>query len=218
MDMFSIILILLCLGGWLFLGVWSLCSVKTETGASRGLIGLAGIFVIVGALGFFGSFLSAAGGLNWLPPSFEWPVGLASGVVSTKDHFFVVPHTPSGRVQVYDRHWKFVRGWHVDADGGTFQLKTSEAGRVEVITARGQWHYVFDLSGNLLSKQNYSPASYSFLEKEGQSQLVPTAPWLWVLSNPSYAWLSGAAGLALFFAVEKLSRKKRLANKQSLNP
>jgi len=198
----------LVLGVWLFLGVLSLCWIKTETGGKRWLTGLAGIFVIVGALGFFGSFISASGGLNWLPPSFEWPVGRATGVVSTKDHFFVVPHTPSGRVQVYDRNWKFVRGWHVDAGGGTFQLKTSETGQVEVITSRGEWHYIFDLSGKLLSKQHYSPVSYAALEKEGQSHLVPTAPWLWVFSSPFYSWLSAIAGLGLFIAVGKLSRKK----------
>ena len=102
-------------------------------------------------------------------------MGYASGVVSTKDHFFVVPHTPSGRVQVYDRNWKFVRGWHVDAGGGTFKLSASQADRVEAITARGQWHYVFDLSGKLLSKENYTPRSYSSFSNEGGSHLVPTA-------------------------------------------
>ena len=208
MHLLSIILILLILSVWMFFGVSSLYSVKKETGAKRWLIGLAAILVIVVALGFFGAALSASGGLNCLPESFEWPVGYASGVVSTKDHFFVVPHTPSGRVQVYDRNWKFVRGWHVDAGGGTFKLSASQADRVEAITARGQWHYVFDLSGKLLSKENYTPRSYSSFSNEGGSHLVPAAPWLWVFSRPLCSCLSAIAGIRLFIAAEKLPRKK----------
>ena len=34
--------------------------------------------------------------MNWLPTSFEWPVGYTGGVVSTAEGLHVVPHTPSG--------------------------------------------------------------------------------------------------------------------------
>jgi hypothetical protein len=208
MHLLSIFLILLILSVWMFFGVQSLRSANKETGGKRWLTGIAAIFAIVGAFGFFGAALSATGGLNWLPTSFEWPVGFANGVVSTRDHFFVVPHTPSGRVQVYDSNWKFVRGWHVDAGGGTFKLSTPQANRVEVITARGQWHYVFDLSGKLLSKENYGPGSYSSFSNEGESCFVPTAPWLCVFSSPLYSWLSAIAGIGLFIVAEKLPWKK----------
>ena len=49
--------------------------------------------------------------------------GFAKGVVSTEDHYFVVPHTPSGRVQIYDSNWKFLWGWNVEAGAGTFKLQ-----------------------------------------------------------------------------------------------
>lgn len=208
MHLFSIILILFILSVWMYWGVTSLCSVKKKVGLKRWVTGIAAIFLMVGALGFFGAALSASGALNWLPESFEWPAGYASGVVATKDNFFVVPHTPSGRVQVYDGDWKFLRGWHVDAGAGTFTLRTSQTNRVEVITARGQWHYVFDLSGKLLSKETYTPASYSSFSNEGQSHVVPTAPWLWVFSSPLYSWLSAMVGMVLLIVTEKLSRKK----------
>jgi len=214
MHLLSIILILLILSVWIFFGVRSLCSVKKETGRRRWLVGIGAIFAMIGALGFFGVALSATGGLNWLPESFEWPVGFANGVVSTEDHFFVVPHTPSGRVQVYDSHWKFVRGWHVDAGGGTFILRVLQGGRVEVLTARGEWRYVFELSGNLLSKEHHLSAAYSSFPKEGQSRFVPTAPWLWVFSNPIYSWLSAAAGIGLLIASGKISLKKKGGTKK----
>jgi hypothetical protein len=42
----------------------------------------AGVFagsalIVMGTMGWFGSSLSAVGGLNWLPRSWEWPVGTA---------------------------------------------------------------------------------------------------------------------------------------------
>ena len=96
---------------------------------------------MVGAAGFFGSALSAVGGLNWLPHSFEWPVGYAGGVVSTSEGLHVVPHTPSGRIQVYNANWTFRTGWHVDAHAGAFKLLAPAEGRLDVITSRGRWHY-----------------------------------------------------------------------------
>ena len=74
--------------------------------------------LLIGVTGFLGAGFSSAGGLNWLPSSFEWPVGSVDGVVTTKDGLHVVPHTPSGRIQIYDSGWHFTRGWRVDAGGG----------------------------------------------------------------------------------------------------
>src|SRR5436853_384195 len=81
-------------------------------GWRRWLTITASCLMVVGAAGFFGTALSAAGGLNWLPSSFEWPVGYTGGVVSTSQGLHVVPHTPSGRVQEYDANWSFLTGWH----------------------------------------------------------------------------------------------------------
>ena len=85
------------------------------------LFSISCLFIAVGAMGFLGSMLSAVGGLNWLPDSFEWPAGYVDGVVYTNNGIYIVPLTPSGRVQLYDAEWKFIRGWHVDAGGGTFK-------------------------------------------------------------------------------------------------
>ena len=207
--MLTIVLILVILGAWILTSVRSIWSAKKVTGLRRWTIVIGATLMIIGAVGFFGAGIAAFGGLNWLPASFEWPAGYASGVVSSKEGFFVVPHAPSGRVQVYDQNWKFVRGWFVDAAGGVFKLVVSQTNQVEVITSRGQWRYVFDLKGTLLSKEHYAPGSYPDLRSSGASYMVPTAPWLLVFSSPIYSWLSAAAGMAILVLTRRNLDKQR---------
>ena len=184
-----------------------LLSARHETGRKRTLLVVAPFFLALGALGFFGTALSSMGGLNWLPQSFEWPIGAASGVVQTSDHLFVVPHTPSGRVQVYDTQWKFVRGWHIDAAGGTFRLFMSEPNRINVITSRGHWHYIYSLDGALLSTEHYAHGSYDSFPNQAMSRVVPTHPWLWIFTSPFYSWAAAAVGVVLLIFANKTTLK-----------
>ncbi|HYV26318.1 MAG TPA: hypothetical protein VFA77_02210 [Candidatus Eisenbacteria bacterium] len=197
MKYLSTILIGVILTAWIFLGLKQLRSAIKEPGWRKLIRLLAATFICVGATGFFGTALIAIGGFKQLPSSFEWPIGRAEGVVLTKDSYFIVPHTPSGRVQIYDTNWKFLRGWNVDAGGGTFTLHITETNRIHVETARGHTHYVFDLSGKLLSSETYSLTAYLALPKEGHAYSVPTPIWLWVFTSPFYSWLAAAAGLGL---------------------
>lgn len=211
MQYIFIIMCLLILAVWLFFGAREFCSAKKRTGKQRILTLLASTLITIGALGFFGSALSAMGGLNWLPHSFEWPVGRATGVVSTKDGYWVVPHTPTGRIQIYDSHWKFLRGWNVDASAGTFKLYITDTNQIHVVTARGQRLYVYDIHGELLSKAGY-PATgtgYSAFPDEGATFVVPTPIWLWIFSSPIYSWAAAAAGIACLIARDKLTKGKQ---------
>ena len=168
--------------------------------AGRGML-------VIGVCGFFGSGLSAMGGLNWLPSSFEWPVGYARGVVTTSDNQNIVPHTESGRIQVYDPHWNFVTGWPIDALAGIFKLEVADDDRIHVITARGRWHYVFEIDGTLASKETYAPATYDSFPDNGKSIVVATAPWLWPFSNPLISWFVGAIGMGILVFVRKRDGK-----------
>jgi hypothetical protein len=212
MHVLSILLVLL-IGGTFIVGA-ALIPFSSERGRGwrRWLTIAASCLLVVGAAGFFGSALSAVGGLNWLPSSFEWPVGYATGVVSTPEGPHVVPHTPSGRIQVYDVNWSFRTGWHVDAGGGTFKVLAPAEGRIDVITARGQWHYVFDTDGRLISKNTYRPKSYGSFPEEGESVVVPTAPWLWVFSNPGISWVVAAMGMVILVIMRGGASKRRAAS------
>src|SRR5215831_20079947 len=111
MHVFSILLVVLIGGTVIVFAVLIPYSRDRGTGWRRWLTALASCLVVVGAAGFFGSGLSAVGGLNWLPNSFEWPVGYSGGILTTAEGLHVVPHTPSGRIQVYDADWTFRTGW-----------------------------------------------------------------------------------------------------------
>jgi hypothetical protein len=208
--MHALFILLVVLIGGIFIVGAALIPFSSERGRGwrRWLILAASCFMVVGAAGFFGSALSAAGGLNWLPNSFEWPVGYAGGVISTADGLHVVPHTPSGRIQVYDADWSFLRGWHVDAGAGTFRLVDPGEGRIEVITARGQRQYVFDVDGRLISQSTYRPKSYASFPAEGESLVVPTPPWLWTFSHPGISWAVIAIGMGILVIIERTGKRK----------
>ena len=205
--MLSILICLFILAVWLFAAAQHFLSAKKETGWHRLTPVLASLFLALGALGFFGTALSSTGGLNWLPKSFEWPVGSARGIVETTNHIFVVPHTPSGRIQLYDRNWKFIRGWHVDASGGVLDVFISEPGSINVVTARGRRHYIYSLDGKLISAERYPDNLYDSIPRIGISHSVPTAPWLWTFTSPFYSWLVAMLGMVMLIAKEKISSK-----------
>lgn len=115
MAALMIILLIFIIGAWIFVSAFGSFGAKGFSGWKLGPSLLARVLLILGAVGFFGNGLSAAGGLNWLPPSFEWPAGYTRGVVTTPAGMHVVPLQPSGRVQIYDAGWKFLRGWHIDS-------------------------------------------------------------------------------------------------------
>ena len=184
-----------------FVAAFAITLVQTRTKPLRKalLTGVACVLAIVGAVGFFGAAISATGGLNWLPPTFEWPMGRASGVVTLENGMHAVPHAPTGRLQVYDAEWRYVRGWRVDASGGVFRLRPAAESRIEVFTARGQRRLVYTTDGELVTSEAYD----SYPPEIGKTVFVPTRPWLWVFTSPFYSWLSIAAGLIILIFFER---------------
>lgn len=160
---------------------------------------LGGFMLTVGVAGFCGQGFSAAGGLNWLPQSFEWPAGSVDGAITTQNDLRVVP-TTAGRVQVYDADWNFLRGWHIGPGAtGAFSLRPLAGNHFEIITARGNYRYQYDTDGELISQGTYDPEDYDALTHFGEPAVVPTAWWLRPFSSPIIAGLIMAAGLGVLF-------------------
>lgn len=190
------------------LAVWLAAAISLPFRYRRGPIWVrlltlpAGFLLAVGAIGFFGTGLSAFGGMNWLPRSFQWPVGRAEGVISLPNGDHVVPLIPANRIQVYDRNWRFLRGWHVDASGGIFSLASSGQNRIDVFTARGSVHYVFTAEGDLVSRTANAPNAVPGPTQNGRSVLVPTRIWLWVFSGPFYSFAAIVPGMLLMMFIQ----------------
>ena len=158
---------------------------------------------IVGILCFLAPSLTQ----GILPSSFEWPIGYASNVITTPAGLHIVPHDSSGRIQIYNSDWKFIRGWNVPASGGAFKLISfdPETQQLEVVTARGNHEYIYNMNGELWSEEIYLPDTYDSFPNTGISVWVPTYFWLLPLTHPFLAIATAAiAGLAR----KKLNKNK----------
>jgi hypothetical protein len=209
MRWLSCTMIMLVLAVWIFGALSTIYDSKKYPPIKAVLSILGGTFMFIGALGFFGTALAATGALNWLPLSFEWPIGHANGIATMPDGTHVVPHTPSNRIQIYDSNWRFLRGWFVDASAGTFKIKPLNQTKVQIITARGQMRYVYDLNGNLLSAETYRPLSFSDFSGSHESAIVPTPFYLYGFTHPGIAWAIGVSGILLISASSKLQKPSK---------
>ena len=115
----------------------------------------------------------------------------------------VVPLVPSGKVQIYDSQWHFLRGWSVEAQGGEFGVECSSK-EIEVLTARGEHLYSFTDDGKLISTSSLSEPYYS-LPKTGESVKVPTSQLLWVFSSPFLSMGLAVIGFVGIALVKKLA-------------
>lgn len=168
---------------------------------------IASACLLIGAVGFFGSALSATGGLDFLPNTFEWPVGNADGVLIYNDGTTIVPHDSSGRIQIYNKSLDFQRGWHVPAGGGVFTLFPADNSNFYVYTARGDRKYLYDIYGTLLSSETYS-GKYPHNNPDSNSISIPTPFYLKVFTHPFASWFVIAiGGLLLYFTGETNKHK-----------
>ena len=163
---------------------------------------------ITAALGFFGPFIASAGGLSWLPSTFEWPIGSASNVLVTSDGAHIVPHVPSGRVQIYDKHLGFQRGWFVESHGAGFKLAPDGDERVCVYFARSYVKRHYDLYGKRISSEPYLPRIYSRVADMGRRVRIPTPFYLLVFAHPLISWVVLVIG-AVVVSILNRSGKER---------
>jgi len=172
--------------------------------------GIAGVALVAyGMVGFFGAMLFATGALPWRSDDNAIPMGRVTGAVRDADGLIYCPSTPWGRIQVYDKDKRFIRGWFVEAFGGVFRIQINAQNHLEVATARGRMLYVFDREGRLLSSASYEPRSYSDFDAwRGTVIWIPTPFYLVPLTHPFYAWLVAAAGMVLLTVATRQPRAR----------
>lgn len=163
-----------------------------------GLNFIASACLIIGAVGFFGSGLSASGGLNFLPKTFEWPIGEADGAIINPDGTIIVPHEPSGRIQIYNKSLEYQRGWSIETGGGSFKLQPAENGNFFIYTARGDYKYLYDIHGSLLKAEKYQ-GDYPKDSSASCRVSIPTPFYLKVFTHPFASWFVAAIGMGLLY-------------------
>lgn len=195
------LLVALFVGFWLFLAARGMARESKGAGRFKLIAWVMYLLILTGAGGFFAAALSAVGIVN-LPTSREWPAGYVRGVVTAEDGIYIVPLIPSGRVQLYDPQWHFIRGWNVDAGGGDFKVQCSPDRKIEVFTASGEHHYSFTEDGYLIALTTTMPEDFSALP-QGQAVVVPTSPLLWAFSSPFLSWAVALIGFAGVVVLKK---------------
>jgi len=174
-------------------GAWR--EAQAPGGPSWARIGFAAL-VIYGGMGFFGQGLAALGGLWFVGPTVEWPVGVPDNVTLDSHGRRVVTLTACGRLQIYTSDGTFLRGWFVDASGGTFMARITEADEIEVRTARGRKRLLYSPAGELLERGSYQGAYSDANPGPSHPSAFHTPLFLWPFAHPFVAWGVAAIGMA----------------------
>jgi len=158
--------------------VWYLV-VRPRGGRVRRVVrGLVASLATYGVVATLSQVLVVPWGKSLVAPDVEWPVGYARGAVRDSQGRYVVPHRPTGRVQVYDADLKFRRGWFIEDDAGEWKVRVADGDRVEVFTSRDRRRLLYDPDGTLLEQETFQPWDYNDIATGPQLAVDPGTPWV----------------------------------------
>jgi hypothetical protein len=186
-------------------------AIRRQPGRSTATVvmGIVGLLLLAyGIIAFFGAFLSATGGLPWSSENVAVPMWRVDGAVVDAEGMIYCPSTSWGRVQLYDRDRRFIRGWTVNAFGGAFRLHIDPDNHLQVATVRRRMLYVFDRQGRLLSSASYEPQSSSAFDGwRGTTVTIPTPVYLLPFTHPFFAWATGLVGMVMLRSTTRARRR-----------
>lgn len=164
-------------------------------------------------MGFISLAVSAEGTFDFLGSSVEWPMGYSQGVAQTADGHRIAINEMAGRVQYYDKDWKFLWGMRIDSGGGIFKITAVKENRFELVTARLNNLYVIDFNGKVLAKGDYPESVwYNQFGNVGRPAWVPTYVFLIPFASPYLAFFSIFVGAMLLILVANFLRRRAQAN------
>ena len=135
----------------------------------RGLLNLIAVLMLLS--GFVGSFgLSMAS--NWIPSTFELPVGNSRNVIVTNNNNYIVPLSDSGKIQVYNNNKELIKAWYVDTNGSPFKLLPvgDNIFKVVAVGIGGEFFLYYDITGKQLSSEE----AYSISKNQDRARIEDT--------------------------------------------
>lgn len=203
---------------WLLIGVWPLYAIIQEVsrtlkrdGRPSWIVVAMWLLALVGCTGFFVIGAVSAGILK-VSNSFEWPAGYVKGVATMANGNQVVPLESSGRLQLYDPKWKFLRGWHIEAFTGDFKVECPPDGMIRAYTAKGHHLYTFTEKGELVSSTKYD-GDFEALPSNDSYVAVPTSLAGWPFSRQFISLGLCVLALLGLAIVEKIVRGRAMTDK-----
>ena len=204
---------------------------------------IGGICLATGILGFLTGMFASFGALNWVPSSFEMPLGHLDDIAVDEYGNIYCALQFYSRVQVYDRDGRFLRGWPVNPPGGAFQIRAKTSGQIEITTVREDLS-VFTPEGQLIEYKEDVPGYWGEFEREaddyrrnqdgstlsvkgpiynrhvvrvppsGETKTVICTPWyLWLFAGPMPVFLLMPIGMLLIFVGSSANKLTRVLSK-----
>lgn len=195
----------------LILAVWTFGAVNLVWNADKPITKLLSIFgascMVIGCGSFMVPFLFVSG-FDPLTTETEYPVSSSQEALLHPSGFRVAAIEHIGRIQIYDSQSEFIRGWSVDAGGGTFKAELIDEDTFRVVTARGNQLMIYALDGTLLETSQYIGRYID--EKQPMVRLDAAAPWyFWPLTHPFKAWFIAAFGMLSAWVIGLIDGEKK---------
>jgi hypothetical protein len=178
------------------------------------------VMIFVGFSGFVGQAIVSSGALGQMS-RIAWPVGRTTDAIQLPDGRYAIPLEHIARIQIYSPDLHFQYGWQVSTGSGAFTLLSAPNGRLQIYTARGRHHYVYQPDGKLVSARiyDYKTETYPRHDPAAVSLSIPSPWWAFPFRGPFYSWAFGAGGIALIIVTttreERAARRRRASVRAS---
>lgn len=184
---------------FLLVGIVSSLSIifaKNGFGFWANLRRLGGLLLLLGSSGFIVPIIIKVSGVN-LPSNLEWPIAYSHSVLEHTCGLHILPHKPTGRIQIYDRSFRFIKAVRHEHRGEILNITAASDCSFHVLSyiKSGEGKKTqYDIKGEVLATEladRIPPRQWgrSIDRKHLKSGVVPTPFYLWSFSHPAISWI-----------------------------